>query len=266
MKLTVVKITPEIATNLLNVNTQNRQFRRAHINYWKSCLIGNAVTLTHQGIAIAGTLDNPILLLDGQHRLKAIQETGISMVSVLCENCPLGAFDNMDNGMPRSMANRAKLTSGEAQMASAFYYYSRAGMTEKPPVKLIQNIHDLINPYAKYVVNERKKSLSLVPIRAAFVVQQGTKGTNMSQEFQTGQFGVMTESLNALYRRQSTRPIGIGGGCSAQAAFCATWRAIARPSLTKVVPPAAPSEEAAYIIETQFPEVFQLIKNFNPNQ
>lgn len=266
MNLSVINITPEIAVKLLAFNTGNRPLRRHNVNYWKSAIIGNAVSLTHQGIAIAGTLDNPIRVIDGQHRLLGIAETGISVKMVVCENAPEDSFMNLDNGMTRSLGDRAGISSQQAQMANVFYYLSQGGKTVKAPVRLIQEIHETIHPFAVHVVNKHMRSLSLTPIRAAFVLQQRAYKTNMAEEFQNGEFGVLPESLNALYRRQSTRPFGIGGGSNQQAAFCATWRAIRRPSMSKIYAPASPLDEAAEIVHEIFPEIHELVLNYRSEQ
>jgi hypothetical protein len=255
MKLEVKTITPAIAKHLLTYNIGNRQMRRSNVQYWKSALIGNAVTLTHQGIAIAGDLLNPLRLIDGQHRLTAIVETGISMDVVVCQNTPEGAFMNLDNGMPRSLGDRAGISAQQSQMASTFFYLAEGGKTIKPPVKLIQEIHGIIAPFASQVANNKKRSFSPIGIRAAFVAQQRTRGTNFAAEFQDGKFGALTESLAALYRRQATRPIGIGGGAAVAQAFCVTWKAICRPTISKIHLSENPSDEAATVINETFPEV-----------
>ena len=262
----IVLITPEIAKRFLAVNFtdnhKNRPVKRHNVAYWKSVLVGGAITTTHQGIAIAGTVSDPIAMIDGQHRCIAIVETGIPARFWVAEYTPLEAFANIDNGMPRSMADRAGITGAEAQLANAFFYIGFPGGACKPCVRLIQEIHDIITPYASHVANSKKRALSITPIRAAFVVGQKKHGTNLSNEFQNGEFGVLTESLNALYRRQSTNPIGCGGGSNQQAAFCAAWRAISRPSNTKVYAPSSPREEARGIITQEFPEIVEIIASY----
>jgi len=246
---------------LLSVNTGNRQIRRKNVNYWKHCLAGDAVTLTHQGVAITGTLSNPQRLIDGQHRLLAILETGIPCQLVVAENAPPESFMNLDNGMVRSLGDRADITSKEATMANIFYYIL-ANRTERPPVKLIREINDIISPYACLVADDRKRAISLASIRAAFVVQQKVRGFNQSQEFQQGCFSSLPESLNALYRRQSTNPLGLGGGNAGSVAFCATWRAITRPSISRIYSSTNSSEEARNIASNAFPEIVSVMGNY----
>jgi hypothetical protein len=262
MRLSVMTVTPKMAEKFLSVNHVNRQVRPRNVLYWVSAIMGDAVPLTHQGIAITGTIDNPKRLIDGQHRCLAIIETGRSVNFVVSENTPEEAYACVDNGMPRSMADRAGISPDEAQMCNSLFYMSISGFRAKPPVKLIQELHQLIHPWLKYVVNKKRRSLSVVPIRLAFLLQQKVYKTNYSEEFQEGKFGVLPESMNALYRRQSTRPFVSTGGHSQMALFCATWRAIMRPSNSKIYMPSAPLEEARNTIHAVFPEIGQLFDEY----
>jgi hypothetical protein len=263
MKFETIEITPDLAKRLLQFNTGNRKINRGNVNYWKSAIIGGAVSISHQGIALAGTILNPIRIIDGQHRLVAIVETGISCPFVVASNVPIEAFKNLDNGMPRSLADRANITPKEAQMANAFYYYIRPGRN-KAPVNLILEIHDQLKPHLDQVSDHKKRALSIIAIRSAFVLQQKTQGFNYSDDFQNGRFSALPESMNALYRRQSTNPIGVGGESTKFIAFCAAWRAITRPSLSRVHTSNNPSEEASAIIASQFPELCEIVKSYYP--
>ena len=258
MRLSVMTVTPKLAEKFLSVNNVNRPVRRKNVQYWKSAIIGDAVPLTHQGIAITGTIENPKRLIDGQHRCLAIIETGRNVDFVVSENTPEEAYACVDNGLPRSMADRAGITTEEAQLNTSLYYLSLGGKNLKPTVKLIQEIHQIIKPWSTHVLNKKRRSLSLVAIRLAFLCQQRVYKSNYSEEFQDGQFGVLPESMNALYRRQSTRPLGQGGGSAAAALFCATWRAITRPSNSKIYAPISPLEEAQNIVNSVFPEIREL--------
>jgi hypothetical protein len=46
------------------------------------------------------------------------------------------------------------------------------------------------------------------------------------------------------------------------ALFCATWRAIMRPSNSKIYMPSAPLEEARNTIHAVFPEIGQLFDEY----
>lgn len=78
-----VFITPEIAEGYLAKNYRNRTIIPSKLKYLENQLIVNGkFDLTHQGIAIAEDGE----LLDGQHRLKAILDTGIGTYMMVCFN------------------------------------------------------------------------------------------------------------------------------------------------------------------------------------
>ncbi len=87
-----VLVTPELATKLLELNTNNRPLRRADVDHWKSILLNGNYHYTHQGIA----LDVRPVLQDGQNRLKAIEESGISVLMMVSAGMPVANFPVLD--------------------------------------------------------------------------------------------------------------------------------------------------------------------------
>lgn len=84
MKSKVETITPDIARKYLKSNNRNRFVReRAVEQYAKDMKLGNWLT-THQGIAFAENGD----LIDGQHRLLAIIESGCSIPMLVTTGLP----------------------------------------------------------------------------------------------------------------------------------------------------------------------------------
>lgn len=65
-------ITPERARKYLQHNKSNRPLRRSHVNRLRSDIENDRWQVTHQGIAFNKDGD----LVDGQHRLSAIAESG----------------------------------------------------------------------------------------------------------------------------------------------------------------------------------------------
>lgn len=95
MKWELVFITKEIADKMLLHNHLNRPVKQK-IEKLKADLIHGCFQLTHQGIAIAE--DNE--LVDGQHRLIAISETGIPAWMWVCYNAPKST--KIDKGVMRT--------------------------------------------------------------------------------------------------------------------------------------------------------------------
>jgi hypothetical protein len=101
MESKTILITPELAEELLTRNPRNRPFAKSNLNYLKSQLNSGEWKLTHQGIAIC--LDGTIL--DGQHRLKAVQETGISVEMLVTTSIDPNVFSVLDTGKKRNGAD-----------------------------------------------------------------------------------------------------------------------------------------------------------------
>jgi hypothetical protein len=97
MESKTVLITPEIAEDLLTNNSINRPFNKANLVYLKSQLLSGHWLLTHQGIAIS----NNGVVLDGQHRLRAVLETGISVEMLVTSNVEESVFSVLDTGKRR---------------------------------------------------------------------------------------------------------------------------------------------------------------------
>jgi hypothetical protein len=257
MKTRTVKITREIAVRLLELNGGNRKLRNTNLTYFESCLKSGNFSLTHQGIAIVGTLDNPVRLLDGQHRLAAIARTGIPAVMLVAENVSAEVFENIDGGMSRTMSDRVSISSARVAEASGFYCLSRFARRigrAKPPAALIREIHEVISPFSEYVSNRRNGRVSITMFRCAWICEQRESGSNHSDAFQGGRFSEMPESMNAVYRRQMAESSRAGVSSSA-AQFSMMVNAIRMPTLKRASIPRDPARFASDVVSSVFPEI-----------
>lgn len=73
MKTVLETITPSRAAELLKKNTRNRVLSASKVLRYSRDLAANSWPVSHQGIGLA-----PSFVVDGQHRLTAIKETGIA--------------------------------------------------------------------------------------------------------------------------------------------------------------------------------------------
>jgi hypothetical protein len=94
-------IGPEEAARLLENNAINRTFRRGNLAFFEGQLERGEMQLTHQGIAISESGQ----LLDGQHRLTAIVNTGISVPMLVASGLPDEVFKVLDSGASRSASD-----------------------------------------------------------------------------------------------------------------------------------------------------------------
>lgn len=231
-------ITPNMAEKLLKVNDINRPVNRANLQYWTRELLSGKYEPTHQGIAVSGTLDDPRTLIDGQHRLMAIIETGIPARFNISTNVPISAFANTDGGKPRSMGERTKIDSKSLQVLM-FFSANRHVKKFKPSPNDITEMGEIVLPYLNFKGATRGvRSLTTAPIRSAFTVMNMIgELTNEYIGFVNGDFDNMTNSLCALYRRQMINPIR-GGSVDARKLFCATIKCLESPDINKIHIPA----------------------------
>ena len=100
---TVELITPDMAAKYLENNASNRPIRPVHVRMFEQLQLNNDFQHTHQGIALSSEGDK---LLDGQHRLTAIVNSGIPCLMNVTRGLPESTYQNMDAGIPRSVSDR----------------------------------------------------------------------------------------------------------------------------------------------------------------
>lgn len=106
MRDEVVLVTPEMAASLvLAHNDNNRPVSRHTVRTYVSAMQRGDWKLTHQSIAIAA--DGRVL--DGQHRLLAVMDSGVSVRMRITRNADPATFDVIDNGRPRSPGDIAAI-------------------------------------------------------------------------------------------------------------------------------------------------------------
>lgn len=98
---TFVAITPEIAARWLQSNTRNRNLRQSDLDRYKRDMIAGRWHL--DGMPIQFGTDGT--LLNGQHRLTAIVETGVTVVILVVRGVAPEAQSVMDTGRRRTAAD-----------------------------------------------------------------------------------------------------------------------------------------------------------------
>lgn len=95
-------MTPDWAESLIQKhNLRNRKLRKHVLERYKEAIRAGRYKLTHQGVAIGW--DG--VLLDGQHRLLAVAETGMSIQIVYATQCDPATFDVIDSGCVRKSSD-----------------------------------------------------------------------------------------------------------------------------------------------------------------
>lgn len=125
----VLTITPALAEQFLAKNTHNRNPKASNLKKvvraltngeWK--LNGEAIKIAHDGT-----------ILDGQHRLLAVVQSGVPMTTLVIRGLDPETQETMDGGSPRTAADALKLR-GEsnfttlASVAKKICTYNAAGL------------------------------------------------------------------------------------------------------------------------------------------
>lgn len=106
MTAVVETVSPETAIAWLKLNHPgNRPISLARVETYKTTLRAGEWILFHQGVAF----DEDGFLVDGQHRLTAIMQTGLPVRMLVSRNVDRRAYQAMDNGRPRTLASRTRL-------------------------------------------------------------------------------------------------------------------------------------------------------------
>ncbi|MFI5944656.1 hypothetical protein [Streptomyces uncialis] len=97
----VMDISPALATEMLTRNRENRPLDRGRVSHLREAILRGEWLISHQGIAFSG-LWTDSRLLDGQHRLEAIRQSGQTVPLLVFENVAAETFSVMDTGRSRT--------------------------------------------------------------------------------------------------------------------------------------------------------------------
>lgn len=106
MKAEIVRVTPELAKEILKGNTCNRNISSHRVNLYANDMINGKWSLTGMGISI----NKDGRLLDGQHRLSAIIKANVAVDMLICSD--IDNATEFDTGKKRSLADSYKLKLG----------------------------------------------------------------------------------------------------------------------------------------------------------
>ena len=235
LKPTIMEITPKIAEAFLERNTDNRSIRKSKVQTFAAALLAGNFKLTHQGIAIAPSGR----VLDGQHRLLAIVQTGVPALMVVAFDTPEETYALIDRGTPRRVRDSLNLDSRIADPCSFIAKLHDRHRTE--PVD-VHEVKEACGPaisalLAMTSVNARGRTAA--PIRAAaalrFMQTQDQYVLRQWRAFVLLDFDEMSSTMKNYYRQiASERNSDIK---SAEARAARAWVAFdpARQNMSKIV-------------------------------
>ena len=113
MSVVGVDITPKMATFLLQFNYgDNRTINKNRLGALIRAMKARRFKLAPEGIAFARDKEGKIVLINGQHRLRAIEKSGETQTLLVFTNCDFEAYKVIDSGWKRTFAERMR-TLGE---------------------------------------------------------------------------------------------------------------------------------------------------------
>ncbi len=103
IKSSVEKITPEIAETILEASTdiKNRSVRDSHVDWLASQMKAGKWILNGEAII----LDEENQVIDGQHRLFAVMQSGVTIESLVTRGVDRRGFATIDTGSARTFSN-----------------------------------------------------------------------------------------------------------------------------------------------------------------
>jgi hypothetical protein len=172
LKSEMIFVTPEMATQWLEKNSNNRSVRRHRVKKLRDDLKNNRFYATHQGIAFNCNGD----LKDGQHRLTAIAEEGIGAWMMVTTGLPSSALAYVDRGSGRQIQDNAKLAGLDVSKNDVSIAYvameapvsiaHSSSMSEQSVLDFVESRKDAFLAVRGIAI---KKSLSKAAVLAAFV-------------------------------------------------------------------------------------------------
>lgn len=101
MRMQIESVSPETALRWLAANQSNRPISDDQVKRYAADMKRGDWKTTHQGVAF----DAAGVLLDGQHRLRAVVRAGVTLPLVVFRDCDRDSFDRLDTGKKRTAAD-----------------------------------------------------------------------------------------------------------------------------------------------------------------
>lgn len=163
MKLQVVDVTPQQAKNWLKLNTLNRPLRPSYVDYLADSMKRGEWVVNHQPVALNGNR-----LIDGQHRLMAVIQSGLSAVKMaVVTDAETTTFDTIDIGAKRSHAD---IFREDVHVMNPIVLITKIIYGQRLTPKIIKPIYEKLHKSMREVVDvipRHTRRWTAAPIRVA---------------------------------------------------------------------------------------------------
>ena len=205
MVITIESITPHKAKQYLALNRNIRRLNNVRVSEYKRLMEAGEFETTHQGIAFA-ILDGA--LVDGQHRLTAIVESGKTIKMSVARGLTEDEVRVLDCGKVRGNDVRLGIDTRFATIVTLAAYQSLDAGRKPMPSELmcmrdaLQDSHDALMA----ACGACKKRLTTAPIRLGALLNMQT---DVGREYVLvqypalvrGDFDIQSPFVQAFYRR-----------------------------------------------------------------
>lgn len=200
----VLKVTPNKATEMLMKNKSNRSLSASRVSEFIKIIKSGNFETNHQGIAI----DSYGNLIDGQHRLHAVAQSGIAveMIVAVYEGL-LEPFEvTVDNGKKRTVS---ELTGMKRQHIEIINIWLKIFYNYKPTMNnaAIEVIYDVaknaFTAFDEECSTTTAKKVTIAPVRAAFLLRylQGINYFSLYRNLASKNYPSFTEKTSTLLKR-----------------------------------------------------------------
>lgn len=169
----------ETAGEMLKLNLKNRRIRNTAVDFIKYQIVNGEWRNDHPQPLVFSSAGR---LIDGQHRLIAIQEMGLGPFDALMVRVELGADDSvreyMDTGIPRSLDDRVEVVDDlhqnklMAQLATMAFSLSRDRGAKKPSPEYFREWFLRHQESAKFVANHHKRDKGVGRVQVAYAAAE----------------------------------------------------------------------------------------------
>lgn len=197
--ISIELVTAKLAEEYLSTNTNNRKYRPKKIREYARYLKNGSFVFNGDPIRF----DADGILLDGQHRLHAIKDTGIPAELLVIRNLPASVMSTIDQGAPRSAIDIVELRSetavvgisaatGIARMIMIWNGDSLASNSKQAVADYVESNVDTLVEYgriARQFNNHIKGSVALVGLAVHVITEAGNKPADIATFLRSAALG-----------------------------------------------------------------------------
>lgn len=177
MEIKTIKVTPEIAKQMLSQNKNNRKIMQSVVDRYARDMKNGKWDQNGDTI----TIDDSGNLTNGQHRLMAVVQSGVAVDMIVIYGIPFSA--TKDIGTPRNIADNIRMQYGLVSVdrkvvgnLNMIAYY--AGFCSKLSPSEYVNLYKYFEEYLLIVKNIPNQSKISAPVQCAAVILMSETGYN----------------------------------------------------------------------------------------